>query len=349
MLPSVTLIVPAQNEEKVIGNCLDSLLNSNYPMDKIEIIVSVDGSNDRTAQICRGYGKRIKLVESSVPKGCKAGALNEVIPLAKGEIIGIYDADCIVEKNCITKAVSHFSDEKVAGVSCTLKSSNKNQNIITRALSLETCFVSYTEHFLSSKGSNSIFFGRNMFIRKDVLQKLGNFDCQTFQEDGDMNIRMRRSGYRIEFEPKAVAWTEEPSSVKSFMKQRTRWTRGYWRLAKKHPYVSVKTMLSDLVHGIYFYTSPFFVLTVMFLMFLLTLKLSLVLILPMATVMIFNMYLLLRSRIFYKEPVRDLMYMPIFLALGNLMSLLFIKSWFDEKSNKEIRWFRPDRTGLVLK
>jgi cellulose synthase/poly-beta-1,6-N-acetylglucosamine synthase-like glycosyltransferase len=348
MLPNVTLIVPAKNEEQVIGNCIDSLLNLDYPKEKMEIIVSIDGSTDETLKICKKYGNKIRLIESS-PKSCKAEALNEVIPLAKGEIIGIYDADCIVERNCLREALKHFSNKDVAGVSCTLKSSNKNQNFITKALSIETCFVSYMEHFLSSRGSNSIFFGRNMFIRKAVLDSLGKFDCDTYQEDGDLNIRMRRNGYKIEFESNAVAWTEEPSTVKSFIKQRTRWTRGYWRLAKKHPYRSAKTFFSDLAHGVFFYTSPFVTLTMTSLMILLIMKMNLVFILPMMALMLFNMYLLVRSRVFYQESLKDLMFTPIFFVLGNLMSIIFIKSWFDEKTKKEMHWFKPDRTGLILK
>jgi cellulose synthase/poly-beta-1,6-N-acetylglucosamine synthase-like glycosyltransferase len=120
MLPSISLIVPAKNEEKVIGKCLDSLLDLDYPRKKLEIIVSVDGSTDNTVKICRKYGRRIKVIESE-PKSCKAAALNEVIPKARGEIIGIYDADCIVDRNCLKEVAKNFENNETAGVCGNLK------------------------------------------------------------------------------------------------------------------------------------------------------------------------------------------------------------------------------------
>jgi cellulose synthase/poly-beta-1,6-N-acetylglucosamine synthase-like glycosyltransferase len=344
----VSLIVPAKNEERVIGNCIDSLLKLNYPKNRMEIIVSMDGSTDRTYEICKSYGKKIRLVRST-PKHCKAEALNEVLPIAKGEILGIYDADCVVSRNCLKYAMKHFENKNVAGVSCALKSSNKNQNIVTRTLSIETCFISYVEHFLQSKGQNSIFFGRNMFIRKAVLNKLGGFDEGTFQEDGELNIKMRRAGYRIDFDTKAIAWTEEPSSIRSFIRQRTRWTRGFWRTLKKHPYKSSGDFVSDIAHGIYFYTSPFLILTLSVLSILFLLKLDLLFASPLLLAIAFNMYLLVKSRIFYKEPLSDLLLLPLLFVMGNILSFLFFKSWFDERGNKKMLWFRPERSGLISK
>jgi cellulose synthase/poly-beta-1,6-N-acetylglucosamine synthase-like glycosyltransferase len=348
MLPKVSLIVPAKNEEKVIGNCIDSLLKLDYPKSRLEIIVAVDGSTDRTVEICKSYGKKIRLIESK-PKNCKAEILNEVIPKTRGDIIGIYDADCVVDRCCLKIALGHFSDTSVSGVSGAIKSSNKDQNILTKALSIETCFMSFTEYFLNSHGANSVFFGKNMFIRKSVFDDIGYFDTKTFLEDSEMSFRMRRSDHKIKFEPKAITWTEEPSNIKSYAKQRSRWVRGYLRIKNKHHYDSVKLFLSDAMHGLYFYASPFLLIMMTVLMLLFALKINLIFISPMIAILFFNTYLLVKSRLFYGESLKDLLYMPIFLFLGNLISVILMKSWYDERTNKDMSWFKSDRSGLVLK
>jgi len=348
MLPDISLLVPARNEEKVIGNCIDSLLNLDYPKNKLEIIVSIDGSTDKTLEICKKYGNKVKVIESN-PKNCKAEALNEVISIAKGDVIGIYDADCIVKRDSLKKVAKHFSNKDIAGVSCALKSSNKNQNILTRTLSIETCFMSFAEHFLHSKGINSIFFGRNMFIRKSILEKIGKFDETTYMEDGELNIKLRRLGYKIVFEPKAIAWTEEPSSIKSFIRQRRRWSRGFIRLTKKYPYESFRNFISDTLHGIPFYISPLGVISIISLIFLLFFNLPLIFISPLLALFLFYFYLLVRSRLFFKESLKDLILVPLFFIIDNLFIVIMLKSWYDEKTNKEMKWFRADRSGLVLK
>jgi cellulose synthase/poly-beta-1,6-N-acetylglucosamine synthase-like glycosyltransferase len=160
---------------------------------------------------------------------------------------------------------------------------------------------------------------------------------------------MRRLGYKIEFEPRAMAWTEEPPSIKSFVRQRTRWTRGIQRTTKKYPYKSFRSFLSDTTHGIYFYTSPFLIMTITALMILLLLKMDLIFISPMIAIFIFNMYLLVKSRLFYKESLKDLLLLPVFFVLGNITPIVMLKSWYDERTNKEMHWFKSERTGLVLR
>jgi hypothetical protein len=133
------------------------------------------------------------------------------------------------------------------------------------------------------------------------------------------------------------------------VKQRFRWIRGYLRIKKKYSYGSVKEFLSDATHGIYFYTSPFLIMTITALTVLLILKIDLIFISPMIAIFLFNMYLLVKSRLFYKEPLKDLLFVPLFFVLGNIVSVILIKSWYDERMNKEMSWFKSDRTGLVLK
>ena len=336
MLPSVSLIVPARNEEKVVGKCIKSLLDLRYPKDKLEIIAAIDGSSDKTFEICKSFGRRIRVIKSS-PKSCKGDALNNVLPKTKGEIIGIYDADCIVDRNCLRKVVKHFSDKKVAGVCGNLKSHNKDQSIIAKSLALETNFISFIEYFLNGLGANTHFFGKNMFIRKDALMKVGGFDTQTLVEDIEMSLKMKEHGYKTVFEPDAIAWNEEPPSFKSFFKQRIRWARGSIRMLK-YKRRAGKKFLSDLMHGVYFYVPPFGLITATILAIFLYFSLPLFLTAPILGLFLFTMSLLVYSRIKFKEPMRDLLYLPVWFFLSNIHLILLFKASIDEKLNRPISW-----------
>ena len=336
MLPSISLIVPARNEEKVIGKCLSSLTKLDYPRGKLEIIVAIDGSSDRTAKISRSYGRRVRVIEST-PKSCKAEALNEVIPKAKGEIIGIYDADCIVDKNCLKQVAKNFENKETAGVCGNLKSYNTKESIIAGALALETGFISFVECFLNEHGANTHFFGKNMFIRKNVLRKIGMFDTQTFIEDAEMSIKMKKYKYKTVFEPNALAWHEEPKTLKAFVKQRVRWVRGTIKLFK-YKRRGGKDFLSDAMHGIYFYLPPSFLITATVLAVFIHFGLPLFLTAPLLGAFLFNMLLLLYSRYHFHESFKDLLYLPVWFVLSNLHLVLIVKCMIDEKMGRPVLW-----------
>ncbi len=337
MLPTLTVIIPAKNEEKYIKSCLESVINSNYPKEKLEVIVAIDSSTDKTLEICKKFEPRIKVIELK-PKKCKAEALNEVLPLAKGEIIGIFDADCIIDKNCLVEAVKHFSDKKIAGVSGTVKTYNV-EHFLPRIISLETCFTSFIEYFLNKFGANAHFSGKNMFIRKSVLEKIGGFDEFSFLEDIELSLRLKRLKYKVVFEPKAITWQNEPENFKDFIDQRKRWARGTFRVKKIKHQNSIKNWLSDLMHAIPYYISPFGLMVLTFLLIVLWLNLPPFIVLPPLLLFIFNFALIIYSRIFFKESLKDLILLPLWFSLTNIYSFILIpKAYLDEKRNKEMKW-----------
>ena len=108
--PSVSILMPAYNEEKVLGRAIESLIEATYP-DK-EIIIIDDGSTDRTYAIALRYsGRGVKVLQR--PNGGKSAALNYGLRFSKGEIIVCVDADSLVTKNAIIELVKRFRDPKV--------------------------------------------------------------------------------------------------------------------------------------------------------------------------------------------------------------------------------------------
>jgi len=337
MLPFISVVIPAKNEEEYIEDCLKSIINSNYPKEKFEIIVSIDDSTDRTLEICNKFKPEIRVIESK-PKKCKAEALNEVLYKTKGEVIAIFDADCVVDRNCLREAAKNFSKSEIVGVSGTVKTFNK-EYLLPKAISLEICFTSFMEYVLNKFGANSHFLGKNMFIRKGILEKIGGFDESSFLEDVELSLRMKRYGYKVVFEHKAITWQKEPKTFKSYLNQRTRWARGTFRVKDLKMQNSFKNWLSDLMHAIPYYTSPFGLLVLTFLLISFWLNLPFLFTLPILVFFFFVLSLIVCSRVFFKESLKDLILLPFWFCLTNFYSFFIVpKAYLEEKRNKEMKW-----------
>ncbi len=336
MLPTVSVIIPAKNEEKTISKCLDSILASDYP--KLDVIVAVDGCTDKTIEIAKSYRKvrTIKLKQ----QGCKAAALNRVLKHTKGSIIGIYDADCIVEPDCISKAVKSFEDEKISGVSGTVLSGNKD-SFVSRALSLETSMISFFQHFFSKNGRDSLFMGKNMFIRKKVLLEIG-FDEYSFSEDAALSLQMMDRNHKIHFEPNAVTYHEEPSTFASFINQRKRWCRGALRIMRARKYTGFKGFINDAQRGIYFYIAPFgTIVAVLYLLF--TFLNMQILAIPFIALWVLCVSVMVYSKLFFKESLKDFVSFPLWFVLSNIQLPIMIYSAYKEFSGSEMKWYKAER------
>jgi 1,2-diacylglycerol 3-beta-glucosyltransferase len=117
--PRVAIIVAARNEERNIGRCLDSLLKLEYPAELLDIVIVDDGSTDLTAEIIKSYAERhshIQLLHAGSPAGHLRGKTNAVaraFDIARGEIVMLTDADCIVPPRWVDETVKYYVDEKV--------------------------------------------------------------------------------------------------------------------------------------------------------------------------------------------------------------------------------------------
>ena len=242
-LPAVSIIVPAKNEEKVVGRLLDALVSLNYPLGKKEIIVVNDASSDRTGEICLQYSlshPEIKVLEKAT-SNTKAGALNFGVNYARGEIIATFDSDSVPEPDSLLKAVSHFSDPSVAALQGRICSINAGQNMLTRFLSYE-CSIQY-ELYLQGKDALDLYVGLAgtcQFIRKEDLDRVGGWNEKCLGEDSELSVKLIEQGKVIRYASEVRTFEESPSNVKSLLAQRARWYRGnievglrFGRLMKK--------------------------------------------------------------------------------------------------------------------
>jgi poly-beta-1,6 N-acetyl-D-glucosamine synthase len=233
--PPVSLIVPAYNEGKVIESALDSLRLLDYP--NFEIIVVDDGSSDDTlanaSRLAGEYGHyRIRVTTKK--NGGKASALNAGLAMAEYPIVLCMDADARLEPQTVKAAVAHFRDPSVGAVAGNVKVINR-VNMWTRLQALE-----YIEGLNMARRAQGFLNAVNIvpgpigLFRRDVLLSVGGYDLDTFAEDADITLKILTAGWKIRYEPRAVAWTEAPERLVDLIQQRYRWTRGILQALGKH-------------------------------------------------------------------------------------------------------------------
>jgi cellulose synthase/poly-beta-1,6-N-acetylglucosamine synthase-like glycosyltransferase len=236
-LPVFSVVIPAKNEEKVIGRLLDALSRLNYPRDKVEVIVVEDGSTDGTVGICRGFADRLlnfKILQKTVSDG-KPSALNLGIEHATGEIVGFFDADSVPDKDVLLRAASYFQSADVVAVQGRTHSINSDENMLTRMLSHEETV--WFEAYLRGRDVLKLFVhlkGSCQFVRRQVLEELNGFDESVLSEDMEISAKLAENGYGIRYAPDVVSWQESPASWKQLFKQRVRWFRGCVEVGLKY-------------------------------------------------------------------------------------------------------------------
>ena len=230
----LTIIVPAYNEQKSIGRCIESLLNQDYKGAK-EIIVVNDGSTDKTAAIASQYPITLLDLKQNVGK---ASALNEGIKIAKGDIILFSDGDsnmCIDAVSSIMRCFSAHPDadivtgqvlinkpEKFSFINCCQKIEYHIEQEIVRYLQ------SLTDEIVVCPGPITA-------VKRHVCDQI-QYTNDTILEDADFSASARESKFMIKLDQYAKIYTNAPETIKQWYKQRTRWWYGnlqVWRIHKK--------------------------------------------------------------------------------------------------------------------
>jgi cellulose synthase/poly-beta-1,6-N-acetylglucosamine synthase-like glycosyltransferase len=217
IMPSVTLIVAAHNEERVIKEKIENSLELDYPKDKLEIIVASDASTDRTNEIVRQYEKmentiahpRVILNARTERKG-KSVALNDtVMRVAKGDMVIFTDATTFLKGEAIKKLLRNFSDERVGAVCGKIFYTNPNDSSISRA---EGIYWKYDE-FLKRKESEIgvlPFVGGPFYgLRKELYTPVQPH----LPDDSVSPLNVYKKGYRVVFEEEAVAYERLANTV----------------------------------------------------------------------------------------------------------------------------------------
>lgn len=242
--PLVSVIVPGYNESKVVGNCVESILASDYP--NFEIILVDDGSTDDTLSVMQSFATDQRVQVIGKPNGGKASALNAGIAAAHGEILFFVDADGLFTPSAIREMLNGFTSEKIGAV-CGNDAPVNLDRIQTRLACIQTHVgTGFVRRALALVNCLPIVSGNIGAFRRSVIEKTGPFLEGFIGEDLELTWRVHKAGYKVNFAPRAVVLAEVPSTVKDLWKQRVRWARGLLQTVRIH-----KNMMFNLRYGLF--------------------------------------------------------------------------------------------------
>jgi cellulose synthase/poly-beta-1,6-N-acetylglucosamine synthase-like glycosyltransferase len=223
-LPKVSILIPVYNEEKSIERTLKSILKSNYPKGKFEVIVIDDGSKDNTLKYAKKFESKIVRVFSA-KHGGKGHALNFGIKKAKGEIIFSMDADTMVEPRSVKNMTKFFKNKDVM-CSTPAMTVYKPKGILQKVQYIEYLTGLFLRKTFSYLNAIHVTPGAFSAYRRTFFDKHGGYDENNITEDLEMSLRIQHHGYTIENSNEAPAYTIAPNTFMGLLKQRRRWYAG---------------------------------------------------------------------------------------------------------------------------
>ena len=350
--PLISILIPAFNEEKVIGKTIESALEIDYP--KKEVIIIDDGSTDKTLLIAKRFQRdNVKVLHKE--NGGKATALNYGINFVKGEILTILDADTIAGKNSLKEIVKVFENAPEAGgVAGNVKVRNKT-NWLTWCQALEyVSGLQIARRAFDMFGAITIVPGAMGAFKTNILKETGGYDKDTIVEDFDATIKVLKSGKIIRGTTKSLAYTEAPEKIKEFVKQRNRWYRGNLQVIFKH-----KNAITNPRYGFLQKVAlPYMIMSMMILpitgFFMLgSLILSIIegdvfFVLSSMTFFIILQYLLVALAVRIEREDPRLILYAIFFMFGfkQIQDALLIRQLFEQLLRRKAKWTSVARKGF---
>ncbi|MDP2278271.1 MAG: glycosyltransferase family 2 protein [Nitrospirota bacterium] len=271
--PFISIIIPVRNDASLLKNCLESILNLDYPKDKIEIIVADGMSTDNTVDTAKQHGARVVMNE----KKTVSPGRNIAFKHAVGEIIAFTDADCVVDKDWIKNSLKYFKDDKIAcvgGPNLTPPDEGDfgkavgfvfNQRMFS-AGSIHARELKEVKEVRSIPGCNAIY-------KKDALKKVMPIDESLLTcDDTELNQRLLDKGYKLLYTPDVFVWHYRRPNPKKLFIQMYRYAIGRLQVGKKDRrminFVHILSGLSLPLSVVILFVSPLTFATFLFLFFL---------------------------------------------------------------------------------
>jgi cellulose synthase/poly-beta-1,6-N-acetylglucosamine synthase-like glycosyltransferase len=239
-LPRVTIQLPIFNEMYVIERLIDAVARIDYPRDRLEIQV-LDDSTDETQGIARAKVARLReegvditYLHRSTRAGYKAGALQEGLKVARGELVAVFDADFVPSPEFLRRSVHFFTDERIGMVQVRWEHLNREYSHLTQAqaIFLDGHFV--IEHTARNRSGRFFNFNGTAGVwRRATIEEAGGWQHDTLTEDLDLSYRAQLAGWRFVYLPEVVSPAEVPVEMNAFKSQQHRWAKGSIQTARK--------------------------------------------------------------------------------------------------------------------
>ena len=257
--PMITVYIAAHNEEKVIAGCMEALLNTDYPADRLKIIPVNDRSKDSTGAIIDAYVERfpsrISPFHRVTGKSGKSAALKDALAFAEGDIIIIFDADYVPGRGLLKQLVAPFFDPEVGAVMGRVVPVNSGANLLTRLLDLERS-AGYQVDQQARMNMNLLpqYGGTVGGVRLSAMQAVGGWHDDTLAEDTDITFRLMLNGWKTVYTNRSECYEEVPEDWGVRIKQVTRWAKGhnqvmarYWWKFASSPYLTLRQRVDGLL------------------------------------------------------------------------------------------------------
>jgi cellulose synthase/poly-beta-1,6-N-acetylglucosamine synthase-like glycosyltransferase len=239
-MPRVTIQLPVFNEMYVVERLIDAVAGIEYPRDKLEIQV-LDDSTDETQGIARAKVERLRregidisYIHRDNRQGYKAGALQDGLKIATGELIAVFDADFVPARDFLRRSVHYFTDEKIGMVQVRWEHLNRDSSHLTQAqaIFLDGHFV--IEHTARNRSGRFFNFNGTAGVwRREAISDAGGWQHDTLTEDLDLSYRAQLKGWKFVYLPQVVSPAEVPVEMNAFKSQQHRWAKGSIQTARK--------------------------------------------------------------------------------------------------------------------
>jgi cellulose synthase/poly-beta-1,6-N-acetylglucosamine synthase-like glycosyltransferase len=238
--PRVTIQLPIFNEKYTVERLLSAVTRLDYPAEKLQIQVlddSTDDTFDLVASLVEDYkmrGVNIELIHRVDRKGYKAGALENGLQTATGDLIAIFDADFVPKPDWLKRTVPSFQNPELGCLQTRWGHTNQQYNSLTRAeaLGIDGHFI--VEQTVRSKNGFFLNFnGTAGLWRRACIEDAGGWQWDTLTEDLDLSYRAQMRGWKFDYLPDVVVPAELPPHVEAYKKQQFRWAKGSFQVVRK--------------------------------------------------------------------------------------------------------------------
>jgi cellulose synthase/poly-beta-1,6-N-acetylglucosamine synthase-like glycosyltransferase len=238
--PPVTIQLPVFNEKYTVERLLRAVTRLDYPIDRLQIQVlddSTDDTFDLLSNLVADYQRRgvnIELIHRTDRKGYKAGALENGLCSASGELIAIFDADFVPKPDWLKRTVPSFQNPQLGCLQTRWGHTNQQYNSLTQAeaMGIDGHFI--IEQTVRSKNGFFLNFnGTAGLWRRACIEDAGGWHWDTLTEDLDLSYRAQMRGWKFDYLPDVVVPAELPPHVEAYKKQQFRWAKGSFQVVRK--------------------------------------------------------------------------------------------------------------------
>jgi cellulose synthase/poly-beta-1,6-N-acetylglucosamine synthase-like glycosyltransferase len=269
--PSVTVLVPMHNEEKVAAHVLQALVDCDYDWGRLEILAVDDRSADRTGEIIDQFASKypiVKAIHRSTGPGGKGAALRIASAQARGEILLLFDADYVPGRSMIKFLVAPFCDPEVGAVMGRVVPDNGGATLLAGLLELErSAGYQIGQQARFNLNLTPQFGGTVGGVRSSVLKDIGGWNSGSLTEDTDLTFRLLMRGWKVAYVNRAECYEEAPETWQVRSRQIHRWATGhtecfhdFWKAWIKGKFVTAGERIDGLFVLACYLTAPVLVL-----------------------------------------------------------------------------------------